>query len=645
MSFSAYDSIKEQIRDAIDIVDLVGRFVPLQRSGRNFVGKCPWHDDSRPSLQVNPERQSFKCWVCDIGGDIFSFMQQIENVDFREAMKILAEMAGVELPKYKRPQPQITAPDGVFPGSDLVVEKKSLYDAMQWIQKSYHECLLNDPVADEARAYLKDRGIDTQSIERFGIGFASPEYDFLLKKLKKVEPRQLRVMELTGTLVRPEGENRLYDRFRGRLIFPIRDTMDRVVAFGGRILPNSNLQSKAKYLNSPETEIFSKHRMLYGLDLARHTMRKSRRALIMEGYTDCIMAHQNGLSDAVAVLGTALGSEHIRVLKRFVDKMVLVLDGDAAGQKRTNEVIELFIAQGANLYVLTLPSGADPCDYIEANGSEAFEDYLKANERDGLEHFLRTRTEGIDLGNVVEASGALNKVLEVFALLPQEAVRADNEKRLWFEMSIRKIARKFAMEENVIRERLSSLRKTTGSEKANYRTEPGYHPGYEDSFEEESDPFAIDFDPEFAPDSLERELLEFWLAEPDFFYDFLHEITENEDLLVAPLTKRIFKLWCDMTEKGIVPSFESLIVHYDDPRMKNFLIELDESGSRKGLRDFPPEAKELVGKQLMQGLINRHARRNRPKLINELRDESRTEEEKKRLFLELLESQKKRIGK
>ncbi len=364
MSFD--DSVKERIREATDIVELVSQYVPLRRSGRNYVGRCPWHDDSKPSLQVNPQRQSFKCWVCDIGGDVFSFVMKVENVEFREALEILADKAGITLPKKQQrillpqtvtPQTEITGDDADLPQQEI--SRQSLFKATEWLANQYHQALLHSAEAEGARTYLADRNIEAKDIEKFQLGYAPMEFDWLAEKVKR-HPQRLQILALVGNLVQKNLEDdRLdsrvscYDRFRGRVLFPIRDTQNRVVAFGGRVIPNSALTSPAKYVNSPETPLFSKHRMLYGLDIARHKMSETRRALIMEGYTDTIIAHKFGFGDAVAVLGTALGAEHIRILKRYVDKMILVLDGDEAGRKRADQVLELFVAQGVDMSVLT----------------------------------------------------------------------------------------------------------------------------------------------------------------------------------------------------------------------------------------------------------------------------------------------------
>ncbi len=419
VSSGSFDT-KERVKQAVNIVNLVGSHIQLRRQGRNYVGLCPWHDDTRPSLQVNPERQSFKCWVCDIGGDVFSFVMKMEGVEFREALQMLADRAGIQV---ERPRKRQTAGPGEPSGetSGEAHNKRTLLHAMAWAERQYHECLLNSPEADPARRYLHERGITAESIERFHLGFSPLERDWILRHVAaEASPEKLArraaVLEAIGILTRPAEGGTLYDRFRGRLLFSIRDAQGRPVGIGGRVLPELGAASPAKYVNSPETPLFTKSKLLYGLDLARESLRKSRTALVMEGYTDVIVAHQYGFQNAVAVLGTALGESHIRLLKAHADRIVLVLDGDEAGTKRANEVLELFVAQQADLRILTLPEGLDPCDYLHKFGAAAFTDLLATNAVDALDHAYEVTTRGINVERDIHGAGqAIERLLSIVA--------------------------------------------------------------------------------------------------------------------------------------------------------------------------------------------------------------------------------------
>ncbi len=368
---------KERVRQAVDIVELVGDYLQLRREGRGYKAICPWHDDSRPSLQVNPERQSFKCWVCDIGGDIFSFIMKMEGVEFAEALRLLADKAGIQLEPRRRP-------DGTPAPAD---EKRDMLQALAWAEQRFHAYLLS-PEGKPAFQYLTDRGLTMETIVKFHCGFSPNSWDWLVQQARQTQFPQA-MLAAVGLIAERNTGSGFYDRFRGRVLFSIRDAQSRPVGFGGRVLPGISDDSPAKYVNSPETPLFQKSSLLYGLDVAKESIQKTGTALVMEGYTDVAIAHQYGFTNAVAVLGTALGQRHVKLLKRFADRVVLMLDGDEAGQRRTDEVLQLFIAENADLRVLTLPDELDPADFLLERGSEQFAALMERCP-DALEHKYKT---------------------------------------------------------------------------------------------------------------------------------------------------------------------------------------------------------------------------------------------------------------
>ena len=457
MSFASSFDDKERVRQAIDIVDLVGSYLQLRREGRGYKAICPWHDDTRPSLQVNPERQSFKCWVCDIGGDIFSFVMKMENIDFPEALAMLADRAGITLtPRKSFHEGEGRGTSGEGPEVGSADDKRTLYQAAAWAEQQFEQCLLNSPDAESARRYLDGRGVSDESIRRYHLGFSPDRWDWLIKQALRsgFSPA---VLERVGLLIRRDGGGH-YDRFRGRVIFSIRDVQGRPVAIGGRVLPENAKENPAKYINSPETPLFSKSNMLYGLDLARDAITKSRTAVVMEGYTDCVIARQFGFENVLAVLGTALGERHIRLLRRFADRIVLVLDGDEAGQKRTGEVLSLFVAEQVDLRIVTLPDDLDPCDFLLERGADAFRELLDSPV-DALEHAFRMATRGLDIATMPhQAQVALDGLLQTIAKAPRlrEGTTSETRIRQWAMMA--RLARMFGIDEAVLRGRLTELR-------------------------------------------------------------------------------------------------------------------------------------------------------------------------------------------
>jgi DNA primase len=630
MSFDAMDT-KERVRQAVDIVDLVGSYLSLRREGRGYKAICPWHDDSRPSLQVNPERQSFKCWVCDIGGDVFSFIMQIEGVTFPEALALLAERAGITLEKQAR-------------GAAGALDKRMLYQAMEWAAQRYHRLLLDDPQAAPARHYLAERGISTESIERFRLGYAPDEWNWLGQAARGTT-HATPVLEKIGVLRVKSGGGH-YDWFRNRLMFPCFDAQGRAVGAGGRILPSDKPPADkaaaeksatgAKYVNSPETPLYSKSNLLYGLHLAREAIRKTHTALVMEGYTDVIVAHQCGFENAVAVSGTALGSQQIRLLQRFADRLriVLVLDGDAAGRRRANEVLELFVAENADVRVLTLPDQLDPCEFLLTRGHEAF-GALIDSAPDALTHAERDLTAGIDLTrDVHQASEALEQLLRIVAKGPRLVGNNTTDDRLREEKILQRLAFDFRMPEEQLRGRLSQLRRpSTGSQRgsargseaaagrdASRRGEPN-----------ESRPKKIPLT------SWERELLELVVAAPVILGRAAESVKPSQ--ISAPFAREIYGRALELAAAGVTPDFARLLLEFDDPEVKNLLVELDEQARLKPSVDFDTRLQDVLanfGHRAGAAETQTHTAR--------LKDQQLSDEEALALLLKIQQQVKSRQG-
>ncbi len=616
MSTSSPLDIKERVRQAIDIVELVGRHVRLRRQGRNYVGLCPWHDDTRPSLQVNPERQSFRCWVCDIGGDVFSFVMKMEGVEFREALGLLAEQAGISLAAPSE------GPSGTQGGA---FDKRKLYQAVAWAEKQYHQCLLNHPEAEPARQYLRQRGITAESIERFRLGFSLLGRRLLAEACRGTGV-EVPVLEAAGLLARSTGPGDVYDRFRGRLLFSIRDPQSRPVGFGGRLIPEVPLSSPAKYVNSPETPLFTKSRLLYGLDLAREAIRKRGAALVMEGYTDVIMAHQHGFEQAVAVLGTALGEGHIRVLKRFADRIVLVLDGDEAGQRRAAEVLELFIAQQVDLQIVTLPEGSDPCDFLRQHGAEAFGRLVEREAVDALEFAFRVATRGVDVQRDVHAvDRAVERLLAVVARAPRLGTGTDAQRQAREWTILGNLALKCRLPEETIRARLRELRRGAAGRAASSGSRVARSGG--------SAPAAAQLN------AYQRELMELLVCCPECLAAARGKL--RAEWLAGGPGLPVYETMCRLADASEVPDFDRLMLELDDPALKALVVALDEGGRAKGVQ---AGVFESLLEQLIAAFCRKEAQQQRPAQIGALREGRLDEHRAADLLDQIIRQERSRQG-
>ena len=579
MSFAIDNEVKDRVRLAINIVDLMSTYMELRRQGRGFVAVCPFHDDRRPSLQINPDRQTWKCWVCDIGGDVFSFVMKRESVSFPEALRMLAEKAGIliEEPKNRK-------------GRGSQDDKKSQLETMKWAVSEFHHCLLQSPDAQHAREYLLDRGISEESIAKFQLGYAPESWSWLLDRgaVKSWKPEEL---EAVGLVARSERGSR-YDRFRGRAIFPISDAQSRPIAVGGRILPGAESDS-AKYINCNETRLYQKSHQLYGLDLARDAINKTRQAVVMEGYTDVIMAVQNGIQNAVACCGTALGESHIKLLKRYCDSVVLLLDGDEAGQRRTSEILELFVTAQMDLRILTLPDGLDPCDYLLKYSGEKLKEQI-GGALDALEHKLRQVCRGFDpLLDTHRANTALEDVLATMSRVSHSSLLSNEAMRLRQDQLIARLARQFGIEQPEIRLRLESIRKQR-SQREKQRQELRRTQMVPEADVSGNNGLGISepsrqFEQNVGPvpvaykygemTTTECELFEIMVTHPELAPIAIERFPVAN--LSSVTAKKLFQLVLDLELEGHALDFDSVMSATEDACLKSVLVSIEEHAVRK----------------------------------------------------------------
>ncbi|HWC60221.1 MAG TPA: DNA primase, partial [Verrucomicrobiae bacterium] len=377
----------ERIRAASDVVDVIGSYLPLKRAGANWVALCPFHKEKSPSFNVNPHKQIFYCFGCHKGGDVFTFVKEYENIDFVEAVKRLADRAKIPL-DYEQGGP----------GAEIKHLKDTLLQIHEQITQRWHHCLLNEAAGQVARDYLAKRGVSEEAIKLFRLGAAPEAWDDTVNWAKS-KGHELEMVEKAGLIIlkgeggtpnselrTPNSEHRrYYDRFRGRLMFPICDEQGRVIGFSGRVL--SGDEKTAKYVNSPETPIFKKSKVLFALDKAKRTILDVGYVVICEGQLDTISCHSKGIVNVVAPQGTALTAEHVQILKRYTDDIILCFDGDNAGRKAAARGFNDLISLGIPFRVAEVPAPEDPDSFIKRFGFRALLGLLE-NARDFFEWYL-----------------------------------------------------------------------------------------------------------------------------------------------------------------------------------------------------------------------------------------------------------------
>ena len=351
------DDFIEKLRSEADIVRIVSDYVPLRKKGRNYWGCCPFHHEKTPSFSVAPDKGFFYCFGCQAGGNVFNFLMKVENVEFFDAVKLLAAKLHIPLPEREKSEQDRRREQ----------EVAKLLRTNELARDFFHACLTKTAYGRPALEYLAKRGIEKAVIDQFKIGFAPPLWDKLSTAFleRGIDPETL--IKLGLSAARSSGDG-YYDRFRNRIMFPIADVRGRVVGFGGRVLDNS----EPKYLNSQETALFNKRHILYGLDQAYKAMRDTGKAIVVEGYMDLITSQTAGVKNAVASLGTAFTPEQAKLLLKYAGEIIFAYDSDAAGQNATLRALETARTLGATIRVLSIPDGKDPDEFIRKHGGEAF---------------------------------------------------------------------------------------------------------------------------------------------------------------------------------------------------------------------------------------------------------------------------------
>ena len=562
------DDFKELVRSSTNLVDLVSETVSLKpiHGGRDFIGLCPFHDDKNPSFHVYPDRQTYRCWVCDQGGDCFRWVMEMEKLPFPEAMESLARRARLEVPKKKRDDAT----------SDNQLKKTDSLAVVEWAVNLMHSTLRTSAKAENAREYVKKRKLSEDTVRNFRLGYHPEDWNWFLDQARaRFTPAQL---VAAGLIQERNNGPGYFDNLVGRLVFPIIDERGRPVAFGGRVLPGGNIESDAKYWNSLESTIFHKRRTLYAFDRARETIRRSKTAIIVEGYMDCIACHQAGVTNAVATLGTAMTEDHVRFLRRFAEKVVLVYDSDKAGQDAAERSISRFLAEDLDLRILSVPSGKDPADYLEDHTSEEFY-ALTASASEAWEYKLHSILQRISINTIAGRQQVLNQMMEFLAASQGLAgsIRED--------MILRNVCGRVQVDERMARQQLKELRGQTQKKGFTRR-------------DAERQPVELKTRVENALERAEREVLEIILTCPESIDVIRHQI--GADDFENARHQRLLDLCIDVwKEDGDLPELGRMIIAAEsDSDLLSLLNAVVDSAEEKGifrLMNDQPNAHEKAG--------------------------------------------------
>lgn len=576
------DDFRTRVLQAADIVDLIGRTVALKRRGKDFVGLCPFHQEKTPSFHVSPSKQYFHCYGCKAGGTAIDFVMKRDRVVFIDALRTLGESVGLEMPRSGASR-------------EKAGERQQLLDACSQACALFEKLLSHPEMGKAARSYLEQRGIDAESVKRFQIGFAPQAWDTALNALSKKFPVSL--LQQAGLIKARESGNGFYDTFRNRLIFPIRDESGRVIAFGGRTMPGS--EDPAKYLNSPETPLFSKSRSVFGLDLARQRIVETRSVAVVEGYTDVVMAHQFGVSNVVSILGTAMTEPHVAILRRFSDRIVLLFDADTAGDTAVQRAVELFLTQPVDFAVASMPPDVDPDEFLLAHGGEKFQALL--NEAPTVLQYLVRQFKKSWQANANDTLGqerAMQTFVEPF--VKAKAERSSDDTR-WAAviaalaketgMSTAELHRKYSVDARAKKRQAAQVTQRHEPTMSNSRR------------------------PRTAQDLAERQILGLLLAEPSQWHR-VQQVVDVGDFTDESRRRLAEVYWAHQRDEG-EPVFNELLSQLDEPLRELAMELLEESEA------FPSSGDDALNGALLH-LEEIRRRREEQKLIAQLR---RTEEQ------------------
>ena len=374
MKISIPDHIIDEIRDRTDIVTVISDHVVLKKVGKNFKGLCPFHSEKTPSFSVSPDKRIYHCFGCGVGGNVFKFLMEIQSISFPEVLKVLAERAGIPLPRN-------SSDHSTDPGHK---ERESLRKLNEAATRYFQSLLKNPEGGLSARNYLTSRHFDAETLERYRVGWAAPTWKGLLTHVQQKSSVTQEQLLKSGLIIKKEDSSTVYDRFRGRVIFPIKDLHSNIIGFGGRSI---NEEDQPKYLNSPETLLYQKSETLFGMDQAKQAIRKENQVILVEGYFDQMRAVQHGVEYVVATCGTALTAKQASMLRNHAETAILIFDSDSAGRSAAEKGFDILLEHGMNVKIVVLPDGQDPDSFIQEQGAESFLEKIR-NAKPFMESYI-----------------------------------------------------------------------------------------------------------------------------------------------------------------------------------------------------------------------------------------------------------------
>ena len=550
LKLSIPDHIIDEIRDRTDIVTVISDHVVLKKVGKNFKGLCPFHSEKTPSFSVSPEKRIYHCFGCGVGGNVFKFLMEIQSISFPEVLKVMAERAGIPLPRN-------SSDHSTDPGHK---ERESLRKLNEAATRYFQSLLKNPEGGLSARNYLTSRHFDAETLERYRIGWAAPTWKGLLTHVQQQSSVTQEQLLKSGLIIQKEDSSTVYDRFRGRVIFPIKDLHSNIIGFGGRSI---NEEDQPKYLNSPETLLYQKSETLFGMDQAKQAIRKENQVILVEGYFDQMRAVQHGIEYTVATCGTALTAKQASMLRNHAETAILIFDSDSAGRSAAEKGFDILLEHGMNVKIVVLPEGQDPDSFIQEQGAESFLEKIR-NAKPFMESYIDALVRESPGQTPADKVKMANQILPLLVKIKNTV-----ERSAWLE--------KFTSKTNIDdRTFLKELSKALT----------------------QNQPRLAEAKSELAPLlNLEKHLVHLILSDKETAQTILLEV-DPEDFS-DPILKNIVQTCKQKIEKDEDLKIDQLLDQTEDPETRNIL-------SRLGLESVEFESPERTVKDCVGKFKNIH---------------------------------------